>query len=138
MKHLRYKLGFMIYWLFFAVLSVYSAKDPGYVINPELIPFPWLALVFVWVLLAILITSLYLVLKPVFLYNSVSRLLIVFAISCTLTFTCIFTMNTDMPGLYYIPQNFLLVTLLILSISVLYRGARFIFHTISGIINAKG
>ena len=53
----RYKIGFMVYWLLFAMLALYLGQFPGYVQHPENVPYPWLAVILVWLLLALLLAD---------------------------------------------------------------------------------
>lgn len=124
MKHLRYKLGFALYWLFFAVLAVFAARDPGFVGQPELVPYPWLGLVFTWEILAALVAIFYFILKPAFVRGSTSRLGAAFALSLVMIIASILTMITDMPGLYYVPHYFSLLTFLILLVISAFRAGR--------------
>jgi len=117
MQHLRYKLGFALYWLVFAVFSVFAARSPGYVRHPELAPFPWLGLVIVWLILAVLVTAFYFILKPASIHRSSLRLGVAFTLSLAMVIGSILTMVTDMPGLYYMPHYFSALTFLVLLIA---------------------
>lgn len=123
-EHLRYKLGFALYWLFFAVLAVFAARNPGFVGRPELVPYPWFDLVVTWDILAILVAIFYFILKPAFVRGSASRLWAALALSLVMSIASILTMITDMPGLYYLPRYFSLLTFLILLVLSVFRIGR--------------
>jgi hypothetical protein len=132
MEHLRYKLGFALYWLFFAVLAVFAARNPGFVGHPELVPYPWLGLVVTWAILAVLVAIFYFILKPAFVRGSTSRLRAAFALSLVMTIASILTMVTDMPGLYYLPHYFSLLTFLSLLVISVFRTGRALWRKVAG------
>lgn len=132
MEHLRYKLGFALYWLFFAVLAVFAARNPGFVGRPELVPYPWFDLVVTWDILAILVAIFYFILKPAFVRGSASRLWAAFALSLVMSIASILTMITDMPGLYYLPRYFSLLTFLILLVLSVFRTGRALWRKAAG------
>ena len=101
---------FMLYWLAFAILSIKAANDPGYVLHPETAAFPWRGLIFTWMLLGVAIGILYIILRSLTLKKPWRRLVIALIFSASLLAICIVTFFTDMPGLYYVPTWFSLIT----------------------------
>jgi len=132
MEHLRYKLGFALYWLLFAVLALFAAQNPGFVGNPDLVPFPWFGLFITWAVLAVLVSIFYFILKPAFVRGSASRLGVAFALSVAMVIGSILTMVTDMPGLYYMPHYFSLLTFLILLVISAFRVGRTLWRKVVG------
>lgn len=127
-----FALGFALYWLFFAVLAVFAARNPGFVGHPELVPYPWLGLVVTWAILAALVAIFYSILKPVFMRGSTSRLGAAFALSLVMTMASILTMVTDKFGLYYLPHYFSLLTFLILAVISVFRTGRALWRKVAG------
>ena len=105
----RYALLF--YWLAFAVVTLYQAQYPGLMLRPEEWRYPWSAVVVVWVLLAILVGVLHLILRPANFHRSWGRLLGALAYSAVLLVLGFFSVVTDMPGYYYVPAQFSVVTM---------------------------
>jgi hypothetical protein len=64
LRRFTYKLAFGAYRFFFAVLSIFTARSPGYVRRPKLAPYPWLALFLMVAFLALLVAVFYAVLLP--------------------------------------------------------------------------
>lgn len=132
MEQKHYKIGFAMYWLFFAALAFFAAQNPGYVRHPELVDLPWTGLFFTWAILAALIAGFYLVLKPALIGSSPTRLAVALALSLAMVVASIFTMVTDMPGLYYVPQYFSLLTFLVLLVVSASRAGRYLWRKAAG------
>ena len=109
-----YKIGFMVYWLLFAMLTVYLGQFPGYVQHPETAPYPWLAVILVCLFLAILLAAFYFLLLPPLFRFSWWRLPASLALGAALLAASLFTFVTDMPGYYYVPHYFSFFTVLFL------------------------
>jgi len=107
-----YWLG--LYWLVFAVYTLYAATYPGYVRNPEAIPYPWLGVFCTWGFLAVLTYVFHIVLKPPAFLQSRKRLALAIAIASGLVAISVITMVTDQPGYYYVPMQFSFITFLAL------------------------
>ena len=45
----------VLFWLLFACFTAVAATEPGYVLHPERVPYPWLGVVVMWVLLGIIV-----------------------------------------------------------------------------------
>jgi hypothetical protein len=130
MAHAPYKLAFLGYWFFFAVLAIYAAQHPGYVRDPARIPFPWLGLFSTWIIVAFLVYVFYLILCPPFAYRSVARHLIALSVSFLLCVISVFTLATDMPGLYYIPHQFALLTFFMVLLVCMINVGRYFWRRI--------
>jgi len=131
MKHMRYKLGFTLYWLLFAVLAIFAAQNPGYVIHPERAPFPWLYLFITFGILAIFVIAYYFILKPAG-GSSFVRVAIALILSIAMLTACVLTLYTDMDGLYYMPFYFSLLTFLVLFVMFIVRAGRILWHRVRG------
>jgi hypothetical protein len=114
----------LVYWLLFAGLTVCEARFPGLVLNPDKWRYPWGAVVAVWTLLAILVGGLYVILRPRTFHRSWRRLIGALAYSAVLFALGVASIVTDMPGYYYVPAQFAVVTLAGMLILVLVQGLR--------------
>ncbi|AVP96801.1 hypothetical protein C7S18_06120 [Ahniella affigens] len=132
MKNRLYELGFALYWLLFAVLAVFAAQSPGFVRHPELAPYPLRGLFIMWVILAALVAAFYFILRPALGGGSSARLSAGLALSVAMVTASFFTMVTDMPGLYYVPHYFSLVTFLVLGVVSAVRVGRRLRRKASG------
>ena len=101
----------LVYWCMFAALTLYQAHYPGLMLNPEQWRYPWGAVVAVWALLAVLIGVLHLILRPASFHRSWGRLLGALAYSAVLLALGFASVVTDMPGYYYVPAQFSVVTM---------------------------
>jgi hypothetical protein len=110
------------YWLVFAIWTVNWGKYPGLVLNPELTPYPWKAVGVTCGVLAIEVAILYAILRPVTFDRSWGRLgfALLFG-ACLLAFSAL-TFFTDMPGYYYVPAYFSVITMLALLLFTLLLG----------------
>jgi putative exporter of polyketide antibiotics len=79
--------------------------------HPEQWRYPYVAVGCVWVLLAVLLAVLYLILSPASFPYSWRRLLAAFAYSALLILLGIPSVATDLPGYYYVPAMFSVVTM---------------------------
>ena len=101
----------LIYWLLFAAFAVHQARYPGLMQHPEEWRYPWGAVGAVWALLAVLVGILYLILRPVTFHRSWGRLTGALAYSAVLLVLGLLSVVTDMPGYYYVPAQFSVVTM---------------------------
>lgn len=122
LKFVDWRYLYALYWLVFACLSVSAAQSPGYVLHPESVPFPWPGLMVLWALLALAVGVFYVILRPGVWETSWLRFGGALALSGALLMSCILTLVTDMPGLYYIPTSFALTTFSALTIIGLARA----------------
>ncbi len=113
----RYHIGFALYWLVFAVLAVIGGTAPGFVPHPELTPYPWKGVICVSILLAFLVTSFYYILRPPAFRTSWLRLTAALSLGAALLVLSFLTCDTDMPGFYYVPHLFALLTMLVLLVA---------------------
>jgi hypothetical protein len=114
LQRFSYKFAFAAYWLFFAVLSVFAAQNPGYVRHPELAPYPWLFLFAMVAFLALLVVVFYVVLLPPRFRSSYWRLPVALGLGVAMFVASVLTFVTDMPGLFYMPHLFSLITMIFL------------------------
>ena len=110
------------YWLVFAIWAVNWGKYPGFVVNPELAPYPWKAVGVTCGVLAVEVAILYAILRPVTFNRSWGRLGFALLYSACLLVFSAFTFVTDMPGYYYVPAYFSAVTMLALLVFALLLG----------------
>ena len=126
---LRTKASFAIYWLLFAALAFSAAKNPGFVHHPELVSFPVVSLLIVWVSLALCVTAFYFVLRPPLFRTSSWRLPSALAFAAALLVLSFgFAGYTDLPGLYYVPFYFASFTMLILVVVAFTTIGRHLFN----------
>ena len=118
----RRALFYTLYWLLFAVLCVQSAGDPGFVLDRERVPFPWIGLMFMWLSLGAAIFALALALRPGVQLVSWPRLAWVTGVFGILAVASMATNATDQPGLYYVPGLFFLATFVGLLVRVVARS----------------
>lgn len=102
--------GFVAYWLAFVALTARQGQFPGLVTHPELWPYPYIAVVIVCFLLAALLAILYFILRPVRFPYSWRRALAALVYSALLLLIVVPSAVTDLPGYYYVPAFFALVT----------------------------
>ena len=112
------------YWLLFAVWTTFLGQFPGYVEHPELEPYPWIAVSLTSTLLAVEVTILYWILRPVTFHRSWGRLAFALLYVGSLFVFSAITFVTDMPGYYYVPADFATATLLGLIVFGFVMGLR--------------
>ena len=117
-----------LYWLFFAALAVYLGQYPGYVLHPELAPYPWEGVLITCIALAIAVAILYAILRPGTFDRSWGRLAIALFYAGLLLLFGAVTFVTDMPGYYYVPAYFAAMTTLILLVRAFVMGATTLWH----------
>jgi hypothetical protein len=100
-----WRLVFAAVWFGFAAWALSAARDQGFVMHPELAPYPWRSVMLICTVLAAETILLYAILRPASFQWSWGRLMIALLVSTTLTFEPFPTM-TDMPGHYYVPGAF--------------------------------
>lgn len=110
------RLGFILYWLAFAILTIRQAKHPGLVLHGDLPPFPWRGIAATWIVLAIETLILYVVLRPLSFQAPWKRVGKGFLYATGLVVFTVFTTVTDMPGYYYVPGIFAVVTFLCITL----------------------
>lgn len=79
--------------------------------HPEQWRYPWDGVFAVWGLLAILIGGLHVILRPGSFHHSWKRLLGALAYSAVLVVLGLGSVVTDMPGYYYVPAQFSVITM---------------------------
>jgi RsiW-degrading membrane proteinase PrsW (M82 family) len=110
------KRGFAIYWIIFAVYTLQQAQIPGYgfYLSQQEWHYPWDAVLKVWVLLAVLVGLCYAIIRPASYNYSWRRLTGALIFSVTLLVLAAFTYMTDMPGYYYVPFTFSMISLVLI------------------------
>ncbi len=102
--------GLVLYWAGFAAWTLWAARDPGFVALPRLIPYPWLDVFVTWGMLAVETVILGAILRPSTFRRSWGRLAFALLLELCLLVWRAFMLRTDMPGTYYVPPLFTLVT----------------------------
>ena len=114
MRVILRKYSFIAYWAAFAVYTLNQAQYPGLVAYPDQWTYPWEAVFVVWGLLAALVGVFYMILRPMSFHWSWGRLLAALVLGAVLLGCGIASIVTDMPGYYYVPAMFSLVTMVLL------------------------
>jgi len=108
------KYSFVAYWAAFAVYTLDQAQYPGLIAYPDQWTHPWEAVFVVWGMLGVLIGTFYMILRPMSFHWSWGRLLVALILGAVLLVCGIASVVTDMPGYYYVPAMFSLVTMVLL------------------------
>jgi hypothetical protein len=58
------RYGLSAWWLVFASITIDWARSPGFVDNPQSVPYPWGGVVITWTILAVETGILYAILRP--------------------------------------------------------------------------
>ena|SRR5689334_7486308 len=124
------RYGLFGYWIVFAALTLYEAQFPGYVLHPEQAPYPWLAILCVWALLAVLVSVLHVILRPKTFQYQWSRVVRVVVFATILLGLAIVSFVTDMPGWYYVPFYFSFVTMVAVLVLALVGSASALWRRI--------
>jgi hypothetical protein len=96
----------------FALITLQQAQYPGFLIDREQWRYPWRGVIEMWALLAILVGVLHVILRPATFQHSWGRLLgaLLYATVLLLGLGPA-SLATDMPGYYYVPAWFSIVTM---------------------------
>ncbi|MDR7149564.1 hypothetical protein J2W49_001513 [Hydrogenophaga palleronii] len=111
----------LLYWLMFALITLYQAQWPGLMLHPERWSYPWRAVAIVWALLAVLVGVLYVILRPETFHRSWGRLAGALVYAAGLLVVGILSVVTDMPGYYYVPAQFSVVTMAVMLIFAAFQ-----------------
>jgi hypothetical protein len=106
-----YRIGFAAYWLVFAAEAAIDGTYSDFV-PPN--PYPWKGVAGVMALLAVLVSLLYVVLRPPAFRTHWWRLGLAVALSVGMLAATLGTFVTDQPRYTYVPGQFAIVTLLLL------------------------
>jgi hypothetical protein len=109
-KHLLKRYWPLLLWIAFAPITAEAARNPGFVPNPESVPYSWGAALLTWARLGIEAGIFTLVLR------SGRRLPLAFALAAVLFFLSMVFYVTDMPGYSYVPGRFHLALVTILGV----------------------
>ena len=104
------KYWLVLLWLAFGPITADAARNPGFVLDPDAVPYPWLAALFTWARLGVECAVFFLILR------SGRRLPWAVALAAILFFLSIMLWVTDMPGYHYVPAQFHFVLLLLLGL----------------------
>ena len=107
------RYGWVAYWLAFAAWTLNEARYPGFVPNPETVPYPWAAALFTCTLLFAQTAALNSLLRPLHATGSWRRVAAASGLALLFAAVSLVTMWTDMPGYYYAPRLFALVNVLV-------------------------
>ena len=112
-RHLGRQYFLPCWWLLFAGKTLEAANNPGYVMHPENVRYPWRGVLLVWLLLAVESAVLFAIVRPqkVRPWRRVGAAAVLFGILSAPT--AVFVV-TDMPGLYYVPGSFHFATFAVL------------------------
>jgi hypothetical protein len=117
------------YWLAFVRIAIEAGHNPGFVSHFETAPYPTQGAVVLCVVLAMLVASLGVVLRPPTRWRRWLRLVIralYVGIFIVLTLPA---GATDLAGIYYVPAIFSLATFLVLAVGTVWRvGATIMAH----------
>jgi hypothetical protein len=108
----------------FALLTLRAGKEPGLGEHSDEVPYPWRAVVFVCLLLSAEVAVLHWIVRSG-AEQSWRRLGRAAALFAALGLFSLLTFATDMPGYYYVPQNFHILTFLVLVTVIILRPVRF-------------
>jgi hypothetical protein len=101
------------YWLAFAAFTLDAARNPGFVMHPEEVPYPWGAALTTVALLGVQTAALNAVLMPLRTTRSWRRVAGASALAFLFALLSVVTAVTDMPGYYYAPELFALTNLFV-------------------------
>lgn len=97
------RYGLLLLWLAFAPIIAIAARNPGFVPNPEAVPYPWRAALVTWGLLGLQSAVLF------WLTRSPRRLPVAFGLALLLLVGSLVATPTDMPRYEYVPGQYHLV-----------------------------
>jgi hypothetical protein len=100
------RYGLVAWWGVFALGTLWAARWPGFVPTPQLFPYPWLAVLRTWGVLAVETAALYGILRPLTLPARPRRIWIALFLETILLAWRGLTLSTDMPDYYYVPVLF--------------------------------
>ena len=64
LAHQARRYGLVLYWLVFAMYTLYAARNPGFVAPGTRVPYPWGGVLVTWAVLGVLTGILYAILRP--------------------------------------------------------------------------
>jgi len=105
---------YVLYWLGFVLVALDWGRHPGFVRDPELQPYPWLAVLVVSAILALFTAWLRAVMRPFTAGRAWVRWVSVVVFVVVLLYLVPWLIVTDGPGVAYVLPLFALVTLLVL------------------------
>ena len=102
------RYGLLLLWLAFGPITANAARDPGFVLNGETVPYPWTTAVATWGILGLETAVVYMILRRRRGFP------IAFTLVALLFAGSVLTTVTDMPGYVYVPSRYHLALLLTL------------------------
>lgn len=118
------RYGLAVYWLLFALYTSEAARYSGYVTHRQTAPYPWAGLVATWVKLALEVAFLRWILRPRTFDRSWGRLAAALGVYAVLAVLSAGTFVNDLPGYYYVPGQFHMLTFVGLFVFTLVTAAR--------------
>jgi hypothetical protein len=107
------RYGWIAYWLVFASYTLGAARNPGFVRNPESVPYPWAAAMLTCVFLGAQTAALNATLRPLSATGSWRRVAAASGLALVFAVLSLITTVTDMPGYYYAPGLFALANVIV-------------------------
>jgi hypothetical protein len=117
------RYGLVVYWLVFALYAADAARYSGFVVHRQMAAYPWVGLVGTWVNLALEVALLRWLLRPLTFARSWGRLAAALGVYAVLGVLSAVTFATDMPGYFYVPGQFHMVTFVGLFVFALAAAA---------------
>jgi hypothetical protein len=107
------RYGWVGYWLTFSGYSLTAARNPGFVMDPPSVPYPWAAAFLTCALLGVQTAALNAILRPLSATRSWRRVATASGLALLFAALSLVTTVTDMPGYYYAPGLFALANVVV-------------------------
>lgn len=107
------RFGWIAYWLVLASYTLAAARNPGFVRNPDLVPYPWKAALVTCLFLGLQTAALNATLRPLRATRSWRRVATASGLALLFAALSLVTTVTDMPGYYYVPGLFALTNVVV-------------------------
>ena len=118
------RYGLAVYGLVFACYAADAARYSGFLAHRPVATYPWAGLVGTWANLALELALLRSLLSPLTCPQSWGRLAAALGVYAILGVASAVTFTPDMPGYYYVPGQFHMVTFVGLFVFALAAAAR--------------
>jgi hypothetical protein len=107
------RIGWLAYWLAFVALAIRGGFQPGLVRRPDLLPYPWLGVIWTATLMGLITLALRRILR---LDNgwSWSRWSVATILAVVFAVWTVAMIATDLPGYVYVTPVYAIVTVLVL------------------------
>ena len=117
-RHILKRYWLVLVWLFFGPITADAARNPGFVPNPETVPYPWEAALFTWARLGVECAVFFAILR------SGRRLPLAVALAAILFLLSMMFWVTDMPGYHYVPGQFHFALVILLGLAWVAKAVR--------------